>query len=130
MAGVAMRTARCVTVTFVLSLIGCGSFGGDEVGNSADPKTASDGGEAGVGSGGDAGANPLAPCTSDPNDLRRFAECAQGGGIYGTWILDRYGMPAFQYELDERNDPRGVRPNSEDIFPLNKKRTDHFHVMG
>ena len=73
---------------------------------------------------------PGSPCTSDASALRTFAPCPDGGGIYGTWILDRYGLPAFEYQLDERTDPRGVRPNSEDIVPLNKKRTDHFHVMG
>lgn len=123
-----LRTRGCATATFVFLLAACGSSGDDPPAPSA-ALVSNGGGHDGAAAATGAAA-PLAPCTSDPNDLRRFAECDDGGGIYGRWILDRYGMPAFQYELDERTDPRGVRPNSEDVFPLNKKRTDHFHVMG
>jgi hypothetical protein len=121
--------SRAVATCVVALAVACGASPNDDPANATHPGLTDDGKDGGSGPTGKPVA-ALAPCTSDPNDLRRFAECADGGGIYGTWILDKYGMPAFRYELDERNDPRGVRPNSEDIFPLYKKRTDHFHVMG
>lgn len=129
MAVLSRRTRRCGAAIFVLALVACGSSNDDASSSSAGPNPKSEG-AGGNDGGGAEGPSPLAPCTSDGKDLRRFAECAEGGGIYGKWILDRYGLPAFEYELDQRTDPRAVRPNSEDIAPLNVKRTDHFHVMG
>src|SRR5262249_39728322 len=61
---------------------------------------------------------------------RLFPDCPGGGGIFGDWIKDPYGMPAYAYTLDERTDPRAVWPNSEDIFPVRRERRDHFHVSG
>ena len=119
---------QCAVALIILasSAAACGASGDDGSEGQGTAQTSS----GGAPSAAPGAAGVREPCLSDANDLRAFAPCADGGGIYGTWILDRFGMPAFEYQLDERSDPRAVRPNSEDIFPLNKKRTDHFHVMG
>jgi hypothetical protein len=50
------------------------------------------------------------------------------GGIFGDWITDRFGLPAFRWQMNQRTDPRASWPNSEDIPPLNITRKDHFQV--
>ncbi len=70
-------------------------------------------------------------CTgADPADLTRFLACEPGGGIFGKWIVDPQGLPAFDYTFDQRTDPRATWENSEDIAPRNLKRRDHFIVLG
>lgn len=62
--------------------------------------------------------------------LHVFSPQPEGGGIFGEWIVDEHGLPAFSYTLDERNDARAKWPNSEDIFPIHRERRDHFFVTG
>ena len=33
-----------------------------------------------------------------------------GGGHFGSWVVDRFGLPAFRYTLDEQSDPRAQQP--------------------
>ena len=33
-----------------------------------------------------------------------------GSGSFGTWLADRFGLPAFRYEIDEETDPRARQP--------------------
>ncbi len=63
-----------------------------------------------------------------PGDLqpRAFQEtAAKDGGIFGRWIIDEAGLPAFSYELDQYKDPRAGYPNTEGI-----DRRDHWHQVG
>ncbi|MBI5502875.1 MAG: Ig-like domain-containing protein [Deltaproteobacteria bacterium] len=70
-------------------------------------------------------------CTlPDPDDIMSFPDCPGGGGIFGRWIVDGEGMPAFLYEFDQLHDPRSPWPNSEDIAPAFRERRDHFVVSG
>ena len=66
----------------------------------------------------------------DPDDIERFPDCPPGGGIFGEWIVDDAGLPAFLYTFDQLRDERGAWPNSEDIAPLFRERRDHFTVTG
>jgi hypothetical protein len=36
-----------------------------------------------------------------------YAEPADGG-IFGKWIQDSFGLPAFSWEMNEREDDRAV----------------------
>ncbi len=33
-----------------------------------------------------------------------------GSGNFGSWLVDRFGLPAFRYDLDEQSDPRAAQP--------------------
>jgi len=65
-----------------------------------------------------------------PGALRTFRRCEAGGGIFGKWVVDDLGLPAFEYTFDQRHDSRAVWPNSEDLAPAFKKRRDHFVMLG
>jgi len=67
---------------------------------------------------------------ADPRDLSRFPACPTGGGIYGRWIADAHGLPAYDFTLDQRSDPRAVWPHSEAGPPISRERRDHFIVLG
>ncbi len=62
---------------------------------------------------------------ADPTDIRAFADCPVGGGIFGDWFVDAHGQVAFDYTFDELNDVRGAWPNTENI-----ERRDHFLMLG
>ncbi len=59
------------------------------------------------------------------NDNRSFSDCESGSGIFGTWIVDSQGLPAYQYQLDQYADERAKYPNSVD-----DNRRDHYHLFG
>ena len=43
------------------------------------------------------------------NDLDKpdvFLPCSTGSGIFGRWIVDADGLPAYEYGLDENADER------------------------
>ena len=51
-----------------------------------------------------------------------------GNGQFGEWFiddLDENGLPAYEYTVDQHQDPIAEYPNSEHI-----KRTDHWHQIG
>ena len=54
-----------------------------------------------------------------------FAPCNEGQGIFGTWTVDRLGMPAYDYGLDQRFDQRAVWFHTEA-----HERRDHWHAFG
>jgi hypothetical protein len=56
-------------------------------------------------------------------------EGASSGGIFGNWETDANALPCFEWTLNQRSDPRAFWPNSEDVFPIYKKRNDHFQVL-
>ncbi len=64
-------------------------------------------------------------CTPPSGDLRAFPECEVGGGVFGRWIVDEQGLPAFEYTLDERSDARARWTDSE-----GRERRDHFVMLG
>ena len=61
----------------------------------------------------------------DLNAPRTFAPCTTGGGIFGQWIVDENGLPAYQYGLDENADARAAWPNTE-----KKDRREHWSSFG
>ncbi|MCC7537568.1 MAG: hypothetical protein IT379_15200, partial [Deltaproteobacteria bacterium] len=66
------------------------------------------------------------PCDDDAlDDPRSFPPCGLGAGIFGRWIRDDYGLPAFDYHADQRFDPRAEYPNS-----LDPRSRDHWHMIG
>lgn len=58
-------------------------------------------------------------------NARQFAANESGSGIFGRWILDGDGLPAYRYEIDQYRDRRAAYPNSEGL-----DRRDHWHLFG
>jgi hypothetical protein len=50
---------------------------------------------------------------------------AEGSGIFGTWIDDDDGLPAYRYTLDQRVDARAEWTLSDGSV-----RTDHLFQIG
>jgi hypothetical protein len=46
--------------------------------------------------------------------------------VFGRWIEDRYGLPAYSYRIDEARDPRALRVELEDVAD----RTDAWSQLG
>lgn len=68
----------------------------------------------------------IAPAfTAQSDDPRQFQPTEEGSGNFGRWIIDEAGLPAYQYELDQRTDPRASYPNTEEL-----DRRDHWHQIG
>ncbi|MCC6648871.1 MAG: hypothetical protein IT374_25310 [Polyangiaceae bacterium] len=61
----------------------------------------------------------------DLNDPTRFVPCSTGGGIFGQWVLDELGLPAYDYGLDQRADERARFDNTEGL-----DRRDHWFAFG
>lgn len=59
--------------------------------------------------GGGAGVTDNAPpplsADATPGDIAD----SRGGGAFGQWRVDRYGLPAYDYSLDQTSDPRARR---------------------
>jgi len=49
---------------------------------------------------------PIAAATPGPADI----DSGRGSGVFGTWVTDRHGMPAYDYSLDQEVDPRAEQP--------------------
>ena len=54
-----------------------------------------------------------------------FTPTEEGSGIFGKWTVDKTGLPAYDYELDQYTDARAQFPNSENL-----DRRDHWHQVG
>ena len=65
------------------------------------------------------------PRPTGPIDPREFVDTQAGSSIFGRWTIDRAGLPAYQYDLNQYADKRARYPNSEDI-----DRRDHWHQVG
>lgn len=50
-----------------------------------------------------------------------LAPSTYGSGNFGEWELDEFGLPAFRYDLDQVNDPRGESPE----LYLGKRQAAH-----
>lgn len=65
-------------------------------------------------------------CQVSPLDtVRRVKPCAKGSGIFGYWVIDDSGLPAYEYRLDQLHDQRARYGHTVD-----PTRTDHFHQLG
>ncbi len=58
-------------------------------------------------------------------DPHVFSASAQGSGVFGEWIIDQNGLPAYRYTLDQHQDSRARYANSEDL-----DRRDHWYIIG
>lgn len=63
------------------------------------------------------------PTTLSAETIRADITAREGAGVFGEWITDRYGLPAYDYTLDQTNDPRGARADLRD-------RRDAWHQLG
>ncbi len=54
-----------------------------------------------------------------------FTPTNEGSGIFGEWTVDKTGLPAYDYNLDQYADARAKFPNSENL-----DRRDHWHQVG
>lgn len=74
-------------------------------------------------------ATPFLPDPPEPagmiDDPRTFTDDTLGSGIFGKWIVDDDGLPAYEYTLDQHNDLRAAYPNTEAV-----DRRDHWHQIG
>jgi hypothetical protein len=61
----------------------------------------------------------------EPDDAHVFQETTTGSGIFGRWILDEAGLPAYRYDLDQYKDTRARYPNTDHL-----DRRDHWHQIG
>jgi len=52
------------------------------------------------------------------------ADYEKGNGIFGKWTIDRYGLVAYQYQLDQLNDDRALWQRG------NKPSRLHWHQIG
>lgn len=59
------------------------------------------------------------------DDPRSFPACNQGSGVFGTWVVDDLGLPAYEYGLDQHRDPRAAFFNTEGL-----DRRDHWAAFG
>ncbi len=60
-----------------------------------------------------------------PGDPRVLQSTTKGSGIFGRWILDDAGLPAYRYDLDQYKDTRARYPNTDHL-----DRRDHWHQIG
>src|SRR5581483_4747503 len=56
-------------------------------------------------SGGTDQAPPLLSAEGAPGRI----DSTQGSGAFGRWTVDRYGLPAYDYTLDQTSDARAAR---------------------
>ena len=63
------------------------------------------------------------PCAL-PADPTQFGSCAQGSGVFGTWVVDEHGLPAYAYDFDDVHDPRGVWELSDGSHRITMESTD------
>ncbi|MHA1733350.1 MAG: GH36-type glycosyl hydrolase domain-containing protein [Promethearchaeota archaeon] len=47
-----------------------------------------------------------------------------GSGVFGEWVVDDDGLPAYRYTCDQTRDPRASTPTSTG------ESTDHWHQLG
>jgi len=59
------------------------------------------------------------------NSPRQSVDDPRDGGIFGHWMRDEFGLPAFRYEMDHVRDPRAIWDTV--IFG---KSSRHWHQLG
>ncbi|MCK6513330.1 hypothetical protein L6R29_25655 [Myxococcota bacterium] len=55
----------------------------------------------------------------------KLKPCAEGSGAFGFWRIDEQGLPAYEYTLDQRSDPKAFYKHSR-----NKEPRTHLHQIG
>lgn len=70
-------------------------------------------------------AQTAATTQDTPPDLKTFVDSVDGNGIYGKWIVDNYGLPAYQYEINQYESEEAQYPVSTGAF-----RRDNWHQIG
>ena len=65
------------------------------------------------------------PTTEDAPDARIFVPSEYGSGVFGKWIVDKNGLPAYQYEMNQYENDDARYPVSLGAF-----RRDHWHQVG
>jgi len=68
---------------------------------------------------------PLFCKPPDLNYPERFVDCPAGSGSFGRWIVDDFGLPAYEYTLHQEKDRRAVWWNSS-----GKEKRTHWHQIG
>jgi hypothetical protein len=69
---------------------------------------------------------PPDPCDANAlSDVRSFPKCGLGSGVFGRWIVDDFGLPAYEYWAAQELDDRARYPNT-----LNDDRRLHWHQIG
>ncbi|MEW5739078.1 MAG: hypothetical protein AB1938_09130 [Myxococcota bacterium] len=63
--------------------------------------------------------------TCEASTATTFAPCSTGSGLFGEWILDARGRPAYRYRFDQLGDERARFANSE-----GRDRRDHWAAIG
>jgi hypothetical protein len=63
--------------------------------------------------------------TPEADDPRTLVPCTTGSGWPGRWTIDTYGLPAYDFAIDQRCDPAG-RAWSPRPYPLR----DPVHLVG
>ena len=58
-------------------------------------------------------------------DVRSFPVCGAGAGVFGRWIVDARGMPAYAYDAAQESDARCAYPNT-----LHDDRRTHWAPIG
>ena len=65
-------------------------------------------------------------CTArSTRDVASAAASTQGSGIFGQWIVDEFGLPAYDYTFDQIADERAVRVelnNTRDHMAMHLER--------
>ncbi len=57
-----------------------------------------------------AGTRPLAPPPLSADRTRPDIASSFGSGSFGRWIVDRFGLPAYRYDVDEQRTARARQP--------------------
>jgi len=65
------------------------------------------------------------PPVAAPGDPRVFRPTGDGSGVFGRWILDSAGLPAYEYTCDQYRERCAGYPNTEGY-----DRRDHWHQVG
>ncbi len=69
--------------------------------------------------------NTTPPVSAQAANPHIFEPTEEGSGNFGRWVVDEAGLPAYQYEMNQYNDPRAGFPNTENL-----DRRDHWHQVG
>ncbi|HEV7730790.1 MAG TPA: hypothetical protein VGR62_01445 [Candidatus Binatia bacterium] len=59
-------------------------------------------------------ASAEAPPPLSSADRPTRIDSTYGSGSFGSWHVDRFGLPAFRYDVDQRTDPRARQPELAD----------------
>lgn len=71
------------------------------------------------------GCGESSPPALPARDPPALVETDRGSGMFGRWILDADGLPAYEYTLDQHTDVRARFPDSRD-----RDRRDHVFNFG